>query len=169
MQTLSCVKFDQILALVLLEPWSSCVVVCRLCLVYNLTKFWLQFYWSLGVAVLQYVDFVLCIIWPNFGSSSTGSLEQLCCSMQTLSCVKFDQILALVLLEPWSSCVVVCRLCLVYNLTKFCSCFTGALEQLCCSMQTLSCVKFDQIQALVLLEPWSSSVVVCSDFVLCKI
>ena len=52
MKTLSCVKFDQILALVLLEPWSSCVVVCRLCLVYNLTKFWLLFYGSLGVAVL---------------------------------------------------------------------------------------------------------------------
>ena len=57
-----CVKFDQILALVLLEPWCSCVVVCRLCLVYNLTKFWLLFYWSLGVAVLWYVDFVLCTI-----------------------------------------------------------------------------------------------------------
>ena len=28
-------------ALTPLEPWSSCVVVCRLCLVYNLTKFWL--------------------------------------------------------------------------------------------------------------------------------
>ena len=113
MQTLSCVKFDQIQALVLLEPWCSCVVVCRLCLVYNLAKFWLQFRWILRVAVLQYVDFVLCKIWPNFGSSSTGSLEQQCCSMQALSCVKFDQILALVLLEPWCSCVVVCRLCLV--------------------------------------------------------
>ena len=36
----------------LVQPWSSCVVVCRLCLVYNLTKFWLYFHWSLGVAVL---------------------------------------------------------------------------------------------------------------------
>ena len=62
MYTLSCVKFDQILAHVLLEPWSSCVVVCRLCLGYNLTKFRLLFYWSLGVAVLWYVDFVLCKI-----------------------------------------------------------------------------------------------------------
>ena len=41
MKALSCVYFDQILALAPLEPWSSCVVVCRLCLVYNLTKFWL--------------------------------------------------------------------------------------------------------------------------------
>ena len=47
----------------LLFYWSlGVVVVCRLCLVYNLTKFWLLFYWSLGVAVLWYVDFVLCII-----------------------------------------------------------------------------------------------------------
>ena len=42
---------------------------------YSLTKFRLLFYWSLGVAVLWYVDFVLGIIGPNFGSCFTGALE----------------------------------------------------------------------------------------------
>ena len=35
------VVYTLTLAQLPMEPWSNCVVVCRLCHVYNMTKFWL--------------------------------------------------------------------------------------------------------------------------------
>ena len=74
-----CIILPNVGSLVLQKSGSGCVVACRLCP--NLTKFWL--------------------------SISTEVWEWLCCSKQACLVVYFDQSLALVPLEPWSSCAVV--------------------------------------------------------------